>query len=117
MNKFLRSFFESNLSEFPWTVQIKSAAEKLWGYTPPIGQGAVFVHDFDGLVTNLLYGLEFHLLILYATLFGYIDFVTNDSIVAAVIVWCVDLVVRETRKRFGESNIAKKSLLDSKFLI
>ena len=117
MNKFLRAFFESNLSEFPWSSQVKTFSENLWGYVPDVSRGAVFVYDFDCISSNLLYSLEWHLIVLYITLFAYIDFAASSSITAAIIIWAIDLVVRYTRKQFGESNLAEKSLLDRKFLI
>lgn len=82
-----------------------------------MSQGLVFFPDETGFKSLLLYGLEWHLLILYITLFGLFDITLNSSIKAGIIVYFIDLAIRWIRQYYGVVNISHKSLMDFKFLL
>jgi hypothetical protein len=87
------------------------------GATPDTSKGAVLLQDANGVGKCLLLGIESDLLIAYICLFAYVDISTDNSVVAALFIWMLDLVVKFMRMHFGERNIAQKSILDAKFLL
>jgi hypothetical protein len=124
LNKFLRSFFEmvhiiliQNIKEFPFTTRPKTMPEKIFSATPETTKGAVLLQDPIGISQCLLIGVENHLLVMYIALFYFIDTNLNNTMIAALIILVLDMIIKFTRLYLGEINIAKKSLLDSKFLI
>ncbi len=68
-------------------------------------------------IKTLLAGVEYQLWLAYALLYSLVDMSLNQPVLAAVCVYAVDLVVRTARQSFGQANIARKTLLDWKFLI
>ncbi len=98
-------------------IRSKGYFEKMLGANPDLSQGLIFFPDETGFSSLLLYGMEWHLLVLYMTLFGLLDILLDCPIEAGVLVYLLDVVVRLTRRHFGEKNISSKSLLDSKFLL
>jgi meckelin len=98
-------------------IKEKTYFEQLWGANPDMSQGLVFFPDETGFKSLLMYGLEWHLLVLYITLFGLIDITLNSAIKSGIIVYFIDLVVRWTRQYYGVGNISRKSLMDVKFLL
>ena len=82
-----------------------------------MSQGLVFFGDETGFKSLLLYGLEWHLLVLYITLFGLFDIALNSAIKSGIIVYFCDLLIRLIRKYYGSVNLSRKSLLDLKFLL
>jgi meckelin len=98
-------------------IRNKGYFEKMLGANPDLSQGLVFFPDETGFSSLLLYGIEWHLLVLYMALFGLLDILLDCPIEAGVIVYAVDVFVRMARRHFGEKNISNKSLLDSKFLL
>lgn len=87
------------------------------GATPDTTKGAVLLEDATGFTDCLLLGIENHLLIMYICLFNYIDIFSGKPIMAALVVWVLEIIVRFLRIHYGDQNIAQKSMLDSKFLI
>jgi meckelin len=106
-----------NLKEFPFSVKKKTLPESIFGATPETAKGAVFLSDSNGIKQCLLIGIEKHLFVFYITLFCYIHIQSNSSLAAALIILICDMIITFIRSFFGERNISKKSLLDSKFLI
>jgi Meckelin (Transmembrane protein 67) len=77
----------------------------------------VLYHDDLGITNCVLLGLENHMLVFYSSLFIYVHIVTANSLIGALVVWVVEFVLCFIRTHYGEKNISKKCLLDSKFLI
>jgi meckelin len=82
-----------------------------------MSQGLVFFPDETGFKNLLMYGLEWHLLVLYITLFGLFDITLNSPIKSGIIIFFIDVAIRWTRHYYGVVNISRKSLMDVKFLL
>ncbi|KAI8902887.1 Meckelin [Globomyces pollinis-pini] len=116
MNKFMKSFLEMNMKEFPLKTREKTFFEKLVGATPESNSNTL-LKDNQTITSCLLLGIEQHILVFYICTFSYLHITCNNSVWAAAVVWILDIILCFIRLHFGEMNIAKKSLLDSKFLI
>ncbi|KAJ3122034.1 Meckelin [Nowakowskiella sp. JEL0407] len=117
INKFICSFIDKNSKEHQYVIRTKSYFEKLFGASPDMTGMSIFFHDELGISRVLLYGVEFMHLILLILLYNMIDILTDNSYLAILVTYVLDIVIRIVRSVFGERNISKKSLLDWKFLV
>lgn len=68
--------------------------------------------------SEVLYqSLDFELVILYILWFYFIDLVTSNPMLAIFVVYLLERSLRFFREWLGKSNLAKKSMLDKKFLM
>ncbi|KAJ3323654.1 Meckelin [Boothiomyces sp. JEL0866] len=116
MQKFLKTFLESNLKEYSFTIKEKTFIEKIAGAIPDTSKGPVFMNDQNGIIYCLLYGLETHLMIFYISLYSALDYWSNP-VLAGFAVWAIDKLLCGLRIWLGERNIAIKGHLDSKYLL
>jgi meckelin len=82
-------------------------------------EGSPFFYRDPGMGFERVFfsGKEFDVLLLEMTLFALL-FITIDNIfVAALVVWVVSKTLRWVRGHLGERNIARKTLIDKRFLI
>ncbi|KAI9328026.1 transmembrane protein 67-domain-containing protein [Zopfochytrium polystomum] len=117
INKFLCTFFDRNIKEYPYAIRDKSYFEKFLGAVPEVTQGSVFLNDTYGFSRVLMRGLEPALLTCYALIFIGVDISTGSVSAAAVVVYLLDLALCFLRRHVGERNIADKTILDWKFLV
>ncbi|TPX67518.1 hypothetical protein SpCBS45565_g03723 [Spizellomyces sp. 'palustris'] len=117
VNHFARSFFDKNLKEFQYHIRERTYFERFLGTTPDVSQNTVLFHTPSSFTRLLLYGIEYHLLILYILIFTVADNGLGNTGAAAIITYGVDVVIRVIRKHFGASNLARKTMMDRKFLI
>jgi len=71
-------------------------------------------HSFDCL---LLYGHEFTLTIWEILVMSFVDLLAQDFLLAAIITYFVSKFVSVLRYMIGRSNLARKTLIDKRFLI
>ena len=117
INKFLCTLLDRNLKEYPYVIREKGYFEKILGTNPDLSQGLVFFSEETGFKSVLLVGIEWHLLVLYISLFGLLDIATDDPIKAGIIVYVFDLLMRNLITSFAKANQSRKTLLDYKFLL
>ncbi|KAI8803545.1 Meckelin [Cladochytrium replicatum] len=133
INKFLLSFFDKNLKEYPYIVRQKTYLERFLGTTPEMNAGTVLVHDERILSSVVLAGIEFSHLVCLILLYNVVDIfaypsysttttTNNDgtptyTFLPLLLTYLFDVMIRLCRKFFGERNIARKTLLDLRFLI
>ena len=87
------------------------------GANPDLSQGLVFFPDETKFSSVLLKGIEWHILMMHMTIFGLLDIVLDSPIKAGLVVYILDIVIRVSRQHFGQKNVARKTLLDPRFLL
>ncbi|KAJ3024018.1 Meckelin [Thoreauomyces humboldtii] len=117
VNHFLKSFFDQNLKEFQYLVRERRPIERMLGKTPDASHNTVLFHDETGFTALLLYGIEYHLLFFYVLVYSLASRSLDSTGGAALITWLLDVVVRCGRRHFGGKNLARKTMMDQKFLI
>ena len=118
--KQLINFTEANAASF---VLERPFTDRLMNMPPEsvsMMQGAspIFYHDMQMSFQRILfYGIEWHLMIFDLLVFTAIDKDLGSFAVSAFLTWLVGMFVDHLRQSFGEANISRKSLIDSRFLI
>ena len=120
LNRFFRRFVDQTTADFP-----REHREAAWINrvlrVPPDFQGTaatLFLPDPTRRYASvLLLGIEHQLLLLNVLTLAVMAMWTESATVAAATVYLVDWAVSQTRAHLGERNLAKKSLVDERFLI
>ncbi|KAH6590539.1 hypothetical protein BASA61_005298 [Batrachochytrium salamandrivorans] len=121
VNDFLRSLSTRyqilpNLKENPYLIREKTYFEQ-FAVSPDQSEGNVFFPAETGFSHTLLYGIEMHMTIAYMYIFVYVDILTDSPSKAALVVWVVHFLIGFARGALGEKNLARKTLLDWRFLV
>lgn len=112
-----------NEAETNYTQQVMKPTflQRFLGWPPEAaGQHSIFLHDFKFSFTAvMLYGHEVQLLVLELLLLVVFDvgIGTPNAVVAGCLAYAVSRAVKAIRAKLGEWNIARKSLVDDKFLL
>ncbi|XP_077982500.1 meckelin-like [Glandiceps talaboti] len=119
MNKFLAAYLDHSLRDLDYMVKDKLLLEKVLDmeFFEPADKGYFYNddgHSFDGA---LFHGHESSLLIFDLLLFCVIDLIFKDFMLAAVLTYIFVLIYCRIRDAWGRSNLAKKTLVDERFLI
>lgn len=61
--------------------------------------------------------LDYQLVVLYILWFYFVDLVTMNPMLAIFVVYLLERGLRMIRTTLGANNLAKKSMLDKKFLM
>lgn len=79
----------------------------------------LFYNDDSRIFTDiLLYGQEWSLLLLNLLWLLVIDWLSNWNIIlAATVIYFLDILIVMVRDSLGKKNIARKTMVDEKFLI
>ncbi|KAJ1338883.1 hypothetical protein BSLG_006520 [Batrachochytrium salamandrivorans] len=105
-----------NLKENPYLIREKTYFEQ-FAVSPDQSEGNVFFPAETGFSHTLLYGIEMHMTIAYMYIFVYVDILTDSPSKAALVVWVVHFLIGFARGALGEKNLARKTLLDWRFLV
>lgn len=62
-------------------------------------------------------GVEHDLLLFNIFFYCTVDLIFKNTFVSLITTWIVDEVLKQIRSYFGESNISKKALVDTRFLL
>lgn len=119
MNKLLAAFLEHALKDLDYEVRSKLFLESVLDmeFAQTQDKGVLYIdngHSFDAV---LFYGNEWTLLTFDLMLFTFIDLMCNNYLLAAIITGLVAEALVFTRKVGGRKNLAKKTLIDERFLI
>ncbi|XP_023349212.1 meckelin [Eurytemora carolleeae] len=120
MNRFLTRFLQHALKDLDFEVRERNFIESTLDieFTNTVTEKAVFYtdkgHSFDCL---LLYGHEFTLTIWEILVMSFVDLLAQDFLLAAIITYFVSKFVSVLRYMIGRSNLARKTLIDKRFLI
>lgn len=74
------------------------------------------VDDGIGFADTIWYGIEWDMQLLYLMIYNMIDIFTNQTWVAITVVFFIDWALLFIRQNLGRSNIARKTLIDERFL-
>ncbi|KAK6624732.1 hypothetical protein RUM44_011592 [Polyplax serrata] len=119
MNRFLAAFLEHALKDLDYEVREKLFTESLLGieFADAAEKGVFYSdngHSFDNV---LFYGNEFTLLTFDILLFSFVIVQVEDYLVAGMVTAGLSHIVSMIRNIGGRKNLAKKTLIDQRFLI
>ena len=119
MNKFLTSFIEHSTTELDYVVKDKLMLEKVLDMElqAPLDKAFFYTDSGRSFTSNLLYGVEWSLLLFDILFFALIDMAASNYILAAVLTYFVDILIVTARDSFGKKNLARKTLVHERFLI
>jgi len=120
MNTLLKDFIDANLGHHEYQIRERTYLERLLGLPPDMtyARDSVFLYDPAASWTRcLLYGREYHLAIFEVLVFSVADVSLRSSFLAAAITYLVSLLIGAIRSSLGQSNLARKTLIDDRFLI
>ncbi|XP_064610907.1 meckelin-like [Liolophura sinensis] len=119
VNKFLSAFIDHSLRDVDYIIKDKTLIEGILDteFLDPLEKGLLYNdngHSFDRV---LFYGHEMTLCVFELLLFAVVDLVAMDYVLSGVITYIISEVVMMIRSGGGRSNVAKKTLVDERFLI
>ncbi|XP_050441568.1 meckelin [Adelges cooleyi] len=119
MNKFLAAFLDHALKDLDYEIREKTFVEKLLGieYSDPSDKGVFFIDDGHSFDKVIFYGNECTLVIFDVMMLSFFFVVTGDIILAGILTAFVVKIISVIRTQLGKTNLAKKTLIDERFLI
>ncbi|KAG8288714.1 Meckelin [Homalodisca vitripennis] len=119
MNKFLAAFLEHALRDLDYEVRDKLFAEALLDieFSDVPGKAVFYIdngHSFDKV---LFYGNEFTLFSMDLMVFCFFQVITGNFLLAAIVTALIAKALMVIRHIGGRKNLAKKTLIDERFLI
>jgi len=105
---------ESYVREQFFTQKLLRLPPDMFGVNTPL-----FYHDLGlgGFASNVFLGVEVHHILLDTLIFCAVDSVFENYVVSGLIMYIVAKALKHVRSHFGEMNLAKKCLIDSRFLV
>ncbi|XP_012554486.2 meckelin isoform X1 [Hydra vulgaris] len=120
MNKYLTTFIEHALRDNDYIVKEKLLMEKLFNLElqSPL-EKSIFYNDERRVFTEvLLYGQEWNLLLFTLLFYLVVDWLSGyNTILAVVLSYFIDSAIVSVRHTFGKKNLARKTMVDQRFLI
>eukprot|EP00741_Cyanophora_paradoxa_P020949 tig00021319_g20224.t1 len=120
LNKDLVAFIDEFQSLHRSQIREKTLFEKLLPVPPEmeLTKDPIFYFDRGQSWRRTIFeGAEYDLLILNILVYTVIDFATTNTPVAVVVTYFVEWALNYLRDHFGTRNIARKALIDEKFLV
>ena len=119
MNKFLSAFLDHALKDHDFIVRDKILLERLLGieFNDPMDKAYLYNDEGHHFDSTLFYGNEMTLLLADILVFAFVDMLATDFVLAAFIAYLVGLFFALLRDSLGRRNLAKKTLVDERFLI
>ncbi|XP_074864667.1 meckelin-like [Carettochelys insculpta] len=119
LNRFLSSFLEHAYRDMDYNVKDKSFLERIMDmeFQEPLDVSVLFTDASASFSRTLFYSNELTLLLFDTLLFSVVDLGTQDFVLAAVITFAVQKLVKMLRHELGRRNLAAKTLVDKQFLI
>ncbi|XP_033646702.1 meckelin-like [Asterias rubens] len=119
MNRFLAAFLDHGIRDIDYVVKDKLLLEQIFDieFYDPIDKGFFYNdggHSFDN---SLFYGHESTLQIFELLLFCLVDLMFTNYVLAAIITYLGSILMMKIRAGVGRANLAKKTLVDERFLI
>ncbi|XP_028416781.1 LOW QUALITY PROTEIN: meckelin-like [Dendronephthya gigantea] len=120
VNRFLSAFIDHSLREHDYAVKNKLLLERIFdlelGELPQ--DKAVFYNDDGRSFTNVFFfGHEWTLLLWEVLFFAIVDYAALNFVLAGVLTYLQSRIVKSIREILGKKNLAKKTLVDERFLI
>ncbi|CAF0727533.1 unnamed protein product [Adineta steineri] len=122
LNSFLCSYIDHSLPAHEYYVRNRYLVEKLFNYEFQIGMtgynDSLFFVDNEKTFTEILfYGEENSLFIWNIITFLFIDFLSSNYVLAAIVTYLLNLIAVALRNSFGRKNLSKKTLVPRELLI
>jgi meckelin len=120
VNRFLTAFIDHSLRDDDYAVRNKLLFERILdlelGELPQ--DKAVFYNDDSRSFTNVFFfGHEWTLLLWELLFFTIVDYAALDFVLAGVLTYLQSRILKSVREILGKKNLAKKTLVDERFLI
>ncbi|XP_062997491.1 meckelin-like [Elgaria multicarinata webbii] len=119
LNRFLVSFFEHRNQDMDYVVKDKFFLERIMDieFQGP-GDLSILYNDDGALFSRTLFYNHELLLLLFETLvFSAVDLGAQDFVLATIVTFVVQKLVRMLRNALGRRNLADKTLVEKQFLI
>jgi len=119
LNKFLQNYIDHSLRNLDYIIKDKVLFENVLNaeFQDP-GEHSVFYNDGGKSFGAILFmGNEATLTVFEILFFSLMDLATNNFTLSAVLVYVLMQVVTLLRDSLGKLNLAKKTLVDERFLI
>ncbi|XP_071823603.1 meckelin-like isoform X2 [Apostichopus japonicus] len=119
MNKFLSAFIDHGMRDIDYLVKDKLLLEKILDmeFYDPVDKGFLFNDDGHSFDQALFFGHESTLLLFELLLFCVVDLIFQNYLLAGIVTYIISIVLSMLRSSFGRYNLAKKTLVDERFLI
>ncbi|XP_053468126.1 meckelin [Ictalurus furcatus] len=119
MNRFLASFIDHAHRDMDYIVKDKLFFERVVGmeFIEPLDKSIFYNDDSHSFAEVLFYGNEATLLIFDTLFFSVVDLCSQSFILAAVLTYVQQMIFRLIRNVSGRRNLARKTLVDKRFLI
>ncbi|XP_017308711.1 meckelin [Ictalurus punctatus] len=119
MNRFLASFIDHAHRDMDYIVKDKLFFERVIGmeFIEPLDKSIFYNDDSHSFAEVLFYGNEATLLIFDTLFFSVVDLCSQNFILAAVLTYVQQMIFRLIRNVSGRRNLARKTLVDKRFLI
>ena len=120
VNKYLSAFIDHSLREDDYAVKNKLLFERILdvelGELPQ--DKAMFYNNDTRSFTNVFFfGHEWTLLLWEVLFFAIVDYAALNFVLAGVLTYLQSRVVKSIREILGKKNLARKTLVDERFLI
>ena len=119
MKAFFEMFLQHSSSEVDYVVKDKLFLENLLDVEfQGIDDKCLFFRDLNYLFNRVLfYGQETLLVSFEMLLFSFVDLLSHNYILAALVTYIVACAIKMIRNSGGKRNLVKKTLVDQRFLI
>ena len=120
VNRFLTAFIDHSLRDDDYAVKNKLLLERILdlelGELPQ--DKALFYNDDSRSFTNVFFfGHEWTLLLWEVLFFAIVDYVALNLVLAGVLTYLQGRILKSIREILGKKNLARKTLVDERFLI
>ncbi|XP_076112599.1 meckelin-like [Mytilus galloprovincialis] len=119
VNKFLAGFVDHSLKEIDYVVKDKTLLESIMDteFLDASEKGIFYNDDGHSFDRALFYGNESALVVFDTLLFCIIDLIFQNFVLAGVLTYLITELIAMARDSGGRMNLAKKTLVDQRFLI
>lgn len=120
VNKFLSAFIDHSLREHEYFVKNKLLFEKILNVElgEILEEKTVLYNDDSRSFTNVFFfGHEWILLLWDVLFFAIVDYIALNFVLAGILTYFQSRVLKSIRMVMGKKNLARKTLIDERFLI
>ncbi|XP_032649664.2 meckelin-like [Chelonoidis abingdonii] len=119
LNRFLSSFLEHAYRDMDYVVKDKFFLERFMDmeFQEPVDMSILYKDASALFSRTLFYNNELALLVFNTLLFSVVDLGTQDFLLAAIITFVVQKLVKMLQHALGRTNLAAKTLVEKQFLI
>ncbi|KXJ16794.1 Meckelin [Exaiptasia diaphana] len=120
MNRFLSGFIDHSLRDMDYLVYDKLLFERIFNIEvreQPLDKAIFYKDDGKSFNSVLFYGHEWTLMLFDLLVFAVVDFIATDYILAGILTYIISKVLAAIRDSMGRRNLARKTMVDQRFLI